>query len=191
MEANPRWLTINALAIPGPQIPLPKHPEKLFPMFNPNNDILPKNHINKFILSMNIMNVQHEYVACRLFNFTLQGNASSWFFNLPLGPIMSWQQFKNAFINQFNDDKTSGTLFLEHLRLRIDKKKKVLDVLSFLNWVINAVSNYCQEVIDPRGRLKNHDDAFPCKVKHNKLHTTSSCCTFIMFIASVNLLIWF
>ena len=26
MEADPRWLTINALSIPGPQNPLPKHP---------------------------------------------------------------------------------------------------------------------------------------------------------------------
>jgi hypothetical protein len=30
MEANPRWLTINALAIFGPQNPLPKNPEKTF-----------------------------------------------------------------------------------------------------------------------------------------------------------------
>jgi hypothetical protein len=41
MTANQTWLTINALAIPGPQNPLPKHPEKLFPKFDPDNDILP------------------------------------------------------------------------------------------------------------------------------------------------------
>ena len=28
MAANQWWLTINALAIPGPQNTLPKHPEK-------------------------------------------------------------------------------------------------------------------------------------------------------------------
>ena len=71
MEANPWWLTINALAIPSPQNPLPKHPEKLFPKFDPDDDILPTNHIDKFMLAMNIMNVQHEDVACRLFCFTL------------------------------------------------------------------------------------------------------------------------
>ncbi|CAF4208609.1 unnamed protein product, partial [Adineta steineri] len=58
MVANPWWLTINALVIPVPQNPLPKHPEKLLPKFDLDDDILPKNHIDKFMLSMNIMNVQ-------------------------------------------------------------------------------------------------------------------------------------
>ena len=57
MVANQPWLTINSLAILGPQNPLPKHLEKLFPMFDPNDDILPEDHINKFMLTMNIMNV--------------------------------------------------------------------------------------------------------------------------------------
>ena len=113
MEANPWWLTINALANLGPQNPLPKHPEKLLPKFDPDDDILPETHINKFMFSMNIMNVQHEYEACKLFGFTLQGKASSWFFNIPSGSITSWQQFENEFITQFGDDKTLGTLFLE------------------------------------------------------------------------------
>jgi hypothetical protein len=59
MAANPWWLTINSLAIPRPQNPLPKNPKKLFPKFDPDEDTLPKNHIDKFRLSMNIMNVQH------------------------------------------------------------------------------------------------------------------------------------
>ena len=63
MEANLWWLTINALAIPGPQNPLPKYPKKLLPKFDPDDDILPEDHINKLMLSMNIMNVQHEDVA--------------------------------------------------------------------------------------------------------------------------------
>ena len=54
--------------------------KKLLPKFDPDDDILPKTHLDKFMLAMNIMNVQHEDVACRLFCLTLQGNASSWFF---------------------------------------------------------------------------------------------------------------
>jgi hypothetical protein len=57
--------------------------------------------------------------------------------------------------------------------------------------LINAFSNYFQEVIHSEGRLKKHDDAFPYKVKQNNLHATYSCCTFIMFIESMNLSIWF
>ena len=113
MVANPGCLTINALAIPRPQNPLPNHPKKLFPNFDPDDDILPKTHIDEFMLAMNIMNVHHEYVACMLFCLTLQGKESSWFFNLPSRSIISWQQFENAFIIRFGDDKTSRTLLLE------------------------------------------------------------------------------
>ena len=113
METNQPWLTINALAIHEPQNPLPKHPEKLLPKFDPDDDILPEDHINKFMLAMNIMNVQHEYAACRLFYFTWQGKASSWFFSLVPRSITSRQQFENAFMTHFSDDKISGALFLE------------------------------------------------------------------------------
>ena len=89
MAANPRWLTINPLAITGPQNYLPKNPEKLLPKFDLDDDILPKTHIDKFMLAMNIMNVQHEDVACRLFCLNLEGKASSWFFNLSSGSITS------------------------------------------------------------------------------------------------------
>ena len=71
MATNQPWLTINSLAIHGPQNPLPKHPEKLLPKFDPENDILPEDHINKFMLTLNLMNLQHEYVAHSLFYFTL------------------------------------------------------------------------------------------------------------------------
>ena len=40
MEANQPWLTINALSIPRPQNPLPKHPEKLLPKFDPDDDTI-------------------------------------------------------------------------------------------------------------------------------------------------------
>ena len=90
MIANPRWLTINPLAISRPQNDLAKNLDKLLAKFDPDDDILPKTHIDKFMLAMNIMNVQHEDVACMLFCLTLQGKASSWFFNLPSESMTSW-----------------------------------------------------------------------------------------------------
>jgi hypothetical protein len=95
------------------------------PKFDPDDDILPKTHIDKFMIAMNIMNVQHEYAACKLFCLTLQVKASSWFLNLLFGSITSWQQFENAFITRFGDDKTSGTLLLELERLNINENKNV------------------------------------------------------------------
>ena len=71
MASNQPWLVINALSIPGPHNPLSKHPEKPLPKFDPDNDIEPEDHMNKFMLSLNLINVQHEDVVCRLFCFTL------------------------------------------------------------------------------------------------------------------------
>ena len=70
MASNQPWLTVNALAISRPQNPLPNHPEKLFPKFDPDKDILRKDHIKKFMLTLNLMNVKHEDVVCKLFCFT-------------------------------------------------------------------------------------------------------------------------
>jgi hypothetical protein len=71
MEANQPWLTINSLSIPRPHNPLPKNLEKRLPIFDPNNDILREYYLNKFNLTLNLMIVQHEDVACMLFYFTL------------------------------------------------------------------------------------------------------------------------
>ena len=75
------------------------------------------------MLALNLMNVQHEYVVCRLLCFTLQGKASSIFFSLAPSSITSWKQFETAFITQFGDDKTSGTLFLELSRIGSIRRK--------------------------------------------------------------------
>ena len=45
MAANRPWLAADVVVVPGAQHPLPKHPKKLFPKFDPNNDITPKDHI--------------------------------------------------------------------------------------------------------------------------------------------------
>ena len=147
METNPRWLTINPLAIARPQNDLPKNPDKLLPKFDPDDDILPKTHLDKFMLAMNIMNVQHEDVACRLFCLTLQGNASSWFFNLPSGSITSWQQFENAFITRFRDDKTSGTLLLELARIKIKENEKVKEFNQRFITLLNKIPDKPPEAI--------------------------------------------
>jgi hypothetical protein len=96
------------------------------------------------MLAMNIINVQHEDVACRLLCLTLQGKASSWFLNLPSGSITSWQQFENAFIIRFEDDKTSGTLLLELSRLNINKNEKFREFNQRFITLLNKIVDNCQ-----------------------------------------------
>ena len=52
IASNRPWLAVDAVAVPGAQHPLPKHPEKLLPKFDPDNDITPEDHIKQFMLSL-------------------------------------------------------------------------------------------------------------------------------------------
>ena len=70
MEANQPWLVVDAIVIPGAQHLLSKHPEKLIPKFNPDNDVLPEEHLKQFMLSLRLLNVEHEDIVCSLFPYT-------------------------------------------------------------------------------------------------------------------------
>jgi hypothetical protein len=99
------------------------------------------------MLAMNIMNVQHEDAACKLFCLTLQGKVASWFFNIPSGSITSWQQFENAFIMRFGDDKTSGKLLLELARLKINENEKVKEFNQIFITLLNKILDKLPKVI--------------------------------------------
>lgn len=139
MAANRPWLAMDVIVVPDIQHPLPKHLEKLLPKFDLDNDVTPEDHIKQFMLSLRLMDVQHEYVACRLFPYTFEGQASTWFFSLVAGSIASWQQFETAFLSQFGDDITSEVLVLELSRIRFYKNDKVKDFnqrfINLLNYI--------------------------------------------------------
>ena len=79
MVANRPWLAVDSITVTDAQHPLPKHLEKLLPKFDPDNDVTPEEHIKKFMLSLRLMDVQHEDVVCRLFPYTFVGKSSTWF----------------------------------------------------------------------------------------------------------------
>jgi hypothetical protein len=59
------------------------------------------------------MNVQHEDVVCRLFPYTFENLASTWYFNLPVGLITSWTKFQKDFLDKFVEETTMGALMDE------------------------------------------------------------------------------
>ena len=71
------WLNQDAVAIPGPQHPLPKHPEKVLPKFDPNSKQIAKDHIKIFMLAIRFRSVENEDIVYRLFPYTFEGNAST------------------------------------------------------------------------------------------------------------------
>jgi hypothetical protein len=46
MVVNRRWLAVDAIVVPGAQHILPKHPKKLLPKFDLDNDVTLEDHIN-------------------------------------------------------------------------------------------------------------------------------------------------
>ena len=87
------WLRRITVVIPGIQHPLPTHPDKLLPKFNPDNKEPAENHIDNFILVVQTLNVEHEYVVFHLFPLTFEGNESTWYFSLVQGSITNWVDF--------------------------------------------------------------------------------------------------
>ena len=71
------WLLRDALAIPGRQHHLQKHPKKLLPRFNLDSKESAEDHIHKFLLANRLMSMQAEDIVCRLFPYTFEGKASN------------------------------------------------------------------------------------------------------------------
>ena len=109
---NPQWpwLRIAAVVVPGIQHPLPKHSDKLLPKFNPDSKDPAEVHVDKFMLAVQTMDVQHEDVVCRLFPLTFKGKASTWYFSLVQGSITNWVEFNKSFLDKFGEDKTPALL---------------------------------------------------------------------------------
>ena len=106
------WLLCDALAIPGRQHRLPKHPETLLPRYNPDSKESAEDHIQKFLLADRLMSVHAKDVVCRIFPYTFEGKASTWYFSLLEGSITSWNQFQTTFLDKSGEDKSPVVLVL-------------------------------------------------------------------------------
>jgi hypothetical protein len=63
--AIPPWLAQDAIMVLGVQHDLSKSLKKFLPKFDlDKKEDISKDHINKFMLSLHLMNVQHEDVLC-------------------------------------------------------------------------------------------------------------------------------
>jgi ribonuclease HI len=121
------WLDQDVVAVPGDQHPLPKHPEKWLPKFDPDSKQIAEDHIKKFMLAIRLRNVEHEDVVCRLFPYTFEGNASTWYFAQQPHTIVSWEKFESCFLEKFGDGKPPEVLVMDLSNLKMNAKEKVKD----------------------------------------------------------------
>ena len=104
------------------------HPEKWLPKFNPDNGLLVGEHINNFMLSINLNGVAEEDIVVRLFPYTLQEAVGSWYFSLPSGSINSWDAFQEQFLTKFGDDRSTTTLINDLYNLKAKPKEPIKDL---------------------------------------------------------------
>jgi hypothetical protein len=76
------WRTLGAVNVHGYQHDLPKNPNKWLPKFDPASKQALDEHINKFMLDINLRGVEEEDVVCRFFPYTFEGETSTWYFSL-------------------------------------------------------------------------------------------------------------
>jgi hypothetical protein len=133
MAGVPRmpWRTLGAVNVPVNQHDLLKNPDKWLPKFNPESKENPDDHINKFMLAVNLRDVEHEDIVCRLFPYAFEVEASAWYFSLQANSITNWDAFEDLFIKKFGDDKYSSILLVELSKIRMGPKEKIKDFLNF------------------------------------------------------------
>ncbi|CAE5974240.1 unnamed protein product [Arabidopsis arenosa] len=67
----------------------------------------PMDHIERFedlVSSIKANGVSDDYLLCKLFPYSLAGEAASWLKQLKPGSLTNWQSIKIAFLNNFYDD---------------------------------------------------------------------------------------
>jgi hypothetical protein len=121
------WLDQDVVAVPGAQHPLPKHPEKWILKFDPDSKQIAEDRIKKFMLAIRLHNFEHEDVVCRLFPYTFEGNASTWYFAQQPHTIVSWEKFESCFLEKFRDGKPPEVLVMDLSSLKMNPKEKFKD----------------------------------------------------------------
>ena len=101
---------------------LTKHPKRVLPKFDPEKGIYAEDHLKIFYLALNLLNVEHEDVIYRLFPYTFDPRASSWYFSLQTNSIAYWHGLEKVFITKFGNQTTIATLMKELLSMTMEKK---------------------------------------------------------------------
>ena len=108
--------------------------------FDPKKGVSTEDNLIFFYIALNILNVEHEDVVCRLFPYTFNPRESSWYFSLQDKSIANWDGFEKVFISKFGDRKTIAALMKELMSMRMEKKGKVQEFNHRFTTLLNSFS---------------------------------------------------
>ena len=86
-----------------------------------------------------LRNVIHKDVFCRLFPYTFEGKASTWYFALEAGSISSWDVFAEFFTQKFGDEKTPEDLVIDLSSMKTKGKEVVKDYNQRFSYLKNRI----------------------------------------------------
>lgn len=121
------WMTQGPLSLLGVLHNMLSHSEKLFTEYYLDKIVKEEDHLGKFYLHLQMLEVCYGDVACRIFLCTLYGKPIVWYHNLPPNSIQNRRGFKKWFLDKFVDDKTLAMLLREMGILKMEHKEKVKD----------------------------------------------------------------
>ena len=127
---------------------VPANPEKWLPKYNPDDHLPTEEHLNNFMLAMNLNGVAHEDVLIRLFTYTFQGSVGSWYFSLPASSIRNWNTFQEIFLAKFGDDRTIASLINDLSNLKVNLDERIKDFNSRFNKLLNNIRITSKPTID-------------------------------------------
>jgi len=81
------WNNPGVVQMIPPLHPLPIHPKRWLPKFNPDDGLTTEEHLPNFMLAINLNGVTEEDCVVRIFPYTFEGTIGSWYFSLPVGLI--------------------------------------------------------------------------------------------------------
>ena len=137
--AQSPWNNPGAIIMPPPLSPILAHPEKWLPKFNPETGMLAEEHINNFMLSVNLNGVTNEDAVVRFFRYTMQGTAGSSYFLLPFRSITSWDMFQSQFLTKFGDDRSTASLINDLSNLKAEAREPIKDFNLRFNKILNKI----------------------------------------------------
>ena len=62
-----------------------------------------EHHLQNFYLALNLLNVDHEDVVSKNFQYTFEPKLSQWYFSLQANSIVNWDGFEKAFLGKFGN----------------------------------------------------------------------------------------
>jgi len=141
------WINPGVFLVANPNA-LPANPEKWLPKYNPNDALPIEEHLNNFMLAMNLNGVAHEDVVIILFPYTFQGSAGSWYFSLPSGLIRDWDTFQEVFLAKFDDDRIIESLINDLSNLKANSNERIKDFNSKFNKLLNKILVVSKPTVD-------------------------------------------